>query len=121
MKLAKDIMTSPVKVLEPHSGIREITDFFKRHNISGAPVVNQKGYAVGLISRTDLVTVAQNDPETAKELMTSFVFDCHPDSTLKEVAACMAESNIRRVIITEENRPVGVITALDIVREYAKS
>lgn len=111
-------MSSPVKTINVETPITDVIDLFKVNSISGAPVVNNLGYAVGLISRSNLVQDADFAGKTAQDLMTPFVFDITPEQDLLQVAKKMAEFNIRRVIVAEDEKPVGVVTALDIVREY---
>ncbi len=120
MPTVKDIMSSPVKTIQLTAQVNDIIDFFKVHQISGAPVVNDKGFAVGLISRTNLVSGTDFEGKTARDIMTPFVFEITPDKDVLDVAKRMADANIRRVIVTEGEVPVGVVTALDVVKEYIK-
>ena len=111
-------MSTPVKTLLVGTTIAEAIDFFTLNDISGAPVVNDKGFAVGILSRSNLVSNKDFSEQKVQDLMTPFVFDVGPNQTILEVAKKMTEVNIHRVIITENNKPVGVITSLDIVREF---
>ena len=120
MPTVKDIMSSPVKTIQLTAQVKDIIDFFKLNQISGAPVVNDKGFAVGLISRTNLVSGTDFEGKTARDIMTPFVFEITPDKDVLDVAKSMADANIRRVIVTENEVPVGVVTALDVVKEYIK-
>ena len=113
-------MSSPVKTIQLTAQVKDIIDFFKLNQISGAPVVNDKGFAVGLISRTNLVSGTDFEGKTARDIMTPFVFEITPDKDVLDVAKRMADANIRRVIVTEDEVPVGVVTALDVVKEYIK-
>lgn len=118
MKLVRFCMSTPVKTLLVGTTIAEAIDFFTLNDISGAPVVNDKGFAVGILSRSNLVSNKDFSEQKVQDLMTPFVFDVGPNQTILEVAKKMTEVNIHRVIITENNKPVGVITSLDIVREF---
>jgi transcriptional regulator len=120
MKKVKDVMSSPVKTILVTTPINQVIDYFKVNSISGAPVVNAAGFAVGILSRTNLVSIGDFEGKTAQDLMTPFVFEITPDKELLEVAKKMTEVNIRRVVVTEDGKPVGVVTALDIVRDYVE-
>ncbi|HIB69143.1 MAG TPA: CBS domain-containing protein [Phycisphaerales bacterium] len=120
MPKVRDVMSSPVKTIQLTAQVNDIIDFFKLNQISGAPVVNDKGFAVGLISRTNLVSGTDFEGKTARDIMTPFVFEITPDKDVLDVAKSMADANIRRVIVTENEVPVGVVTALDVVKEYIK-
>ena len=49
-----------------------------------------------------------------KELMTKQPVTCRPDSGLREVASQMADNDCGAIPVTENNRPVGMITDRDI-------
>ena len=53
--VASDIMTSPVHVLDGRMDVREAVNAFDEHGISGAPVVNEDGHLVGVLSQTDVM------------------------------------------------------------------
>jgi CBS domain-containing protein len=54
-RLAGDMMTSPAVTIDENKPIIEIATLFKEKNINRAPVVNQKGELVGLVSRADII------------------------------------------------------------------
>ena len=111
-------MSTPVKSLPVNTSIPDAIDFFTVNEISGAPIVNDKGFAVGILSRSNLVSNQDLSDKQVQDLMTPFVFDVHPNQTILEVAKKMTDFKIHRVIVTENNKPVGVITSLDIVSEF---
>jgi predicted transcriptional regulator len=113
-------MGSPVKTLPLSMPVSEVIDFFKVNQISGAPVVNPAGFAVGMVSRTNLISDGSFDGQAAKDIMTPFVFDITPEQELIDVAKAMSEANIRRVVVTEDGKPVGVVTAIDVVKDYIR-
>lgn len=113
-------MGSPVKTIPVSMPVSEVISFFKLNQISGAPVVNDLGFVVGLVSRTNLVSEGDFDGKVAKDIMTPFVFDITPDQELLDVAKAMSEANIRRVVVTEDGKPVGVVTAFDVIKDYIR-
>ncbi len=56
---AKDIMTSPVVTVRNNMSIEEVADLFSDRMITGAPVVDENGRPVGVITLSDLV---RNEP-----------------------------------------------------------
>jgi len=52
---AKDVMTTEPVCVEPSTTIRELAHVFEEHEISGVPVVDQRGVVVGVVSKTDLI------------------------------------------------------------------
>jgi len=54
-----------------------------------------------------------------KDVAKSPVVTVDSDATVTEAARLMAEKNISGVIVTERNRPVGVVTERDILKKVA--
>lgn len=120
MRKVKEIMTQPVKSVQGSMSGGDVISFFKVNKISGAPVVNDKGFAIGLISRSDLISEEGLEGKKVRDLMTPFLFEICPDEDLVKVAESMVEAKIRRVVVTEEQKPVGIVTAFDLISDYAK-
>lgn len=55
MKTARDVMTRDVYVAEADWTTDELAEFFVTHRISGAPVTDDTGKLVGVVSSTDLL------------------------------------------------------------------
>ncbi|MES3630895.1 MAG: CBS domain-containing protein [Longimonas sp.] len=51
---AKDIMTRTVHTVEADRSLQELSDFFIEYNVTGAPVVDEAGALIGVVSVTDL-------------------------------------------------------------------
>jgi CBS domain-containing protein len=139
---AADIMTpDPITVREDWT-IGAAADVLERHRISGAPVLDADGDLVGVISLTDLAHVGAARSRTAMreaefyrthlatdlipptaspdmrvyEAMTPTVIDAPETIPVDRLAALMMELHIHRVIITRDHRPVGIVTAYDLLR-----
>ena len=54
-----------------------------------------------------------------RDAMRTQVISCQPDSPIVDVAREMIEQRVHRIIVVEGQRPVGIISALDIVRLVA--
>src|SRR5215469_1650667 len=52
---AADVMVSDVMTLGVNASIGEVAAILLNHNISGAPVVGEKGELVGIVSEGDLI------------------------------------------------------------------
>ena len=85
-----------------------------------------KGVPIGLIRDWDIVrrVVASNlNPETVKvdEIMCTPVASVKADAELSEIAAIMAETGARRLLVVLDGRVMGTITAgslLNIVSHF---
>ena len=56
---------------------------------------------------------------TVKDAMHDQVVTCEPESLVNEVAEAMVRQHIHRVIVVEQDRPVGIISSLDLVKLVA--
>jgi len=54
-----------------------------------------------------------------KDAMHDQVFTCRPEAALAEVASIMVRLHVHRVIVVEDDRPVGIISSLDVVKLLA--
>ncbi len=56
-KKAEDIMTSPAVIVKESSTLGDITDLFKEREINRVPVINDKGFLTGIVSRGDIIKI----------------------------------------------------------------
>ncbi|MGI0119317.1 CBS domain-containing protein [Zooshikella sp. RANM57] len=52
---AQDIMTCKVLTVSEHWSLAVLANFFARHHISGAPVLNQQGKICGVVTMSDII------------------------------------------------------------------
>ena len=108
-----------------------------RH-IGGAPVV-EGGRLIGIVSRSDVVryfsiqraltpiigsrpagTHAQEEAHlTVRDLMAHDPVVVAPDAAIEDVARLMVARRVHRVLVTEGDAVVGLISALDIAELVA--
>lgn len=142
---ARDIMSTEVKVLKADDSVKSAAKFFVENEIGGAPVVDDNGNLIGLISESDLISqdVKIHFPsyihfldsyiflgsqkrfeETLKraaaakvgELMATNVVSVGPETEVEDIATLMMDRHIGRVPVVEDGKVVGIITKGDIVR-----
>lgn len=143
-----DLMTRDVVAIAGNAGLDELTTLLLEHKISGVPVVDpESGTLLGVVSQSDLVHYRSQATTTAPEssgfhqslwfdmllsepvpeqpsevkvcdIMTPYIYFATPDASLKAVLEIMLENRIHRVVITEQERLVGVISSLDLLRSY---
>ena len=64
-KTAKDIMQSQVVTVSPDAPLHSTQRLFYEEGIHGAPVVDEQGRVVGMITSTDILRAATEAEETA--------------------------------------------------------
>ncbi len=62
---ARDVMQTEVLVLNENDSLLEAHQFFVRHDITGAPVVDDYGRLVGVVSVRDLIQTEDSDHDVS--------------------------------------------------------
>ena len=125
MKTVKDVMKSNVICLDASWPLAQAQFFLNDKVISGAPVV-ENGRVIGVASLTNFSAYLSStgaDPSKARvgDCMMPFNFCVTPEDTVADMMKKMIEARIHRVIVTDtEQRPVGIVTSLDLLEIYQK-
>lgn len=117
-----NLMSIDPIVIEPEALVAEAERLLKAHHISGLPVV-YGGATVGVISQTDIVIARSSELISAnwhrlrvRNIMSAPAVTVHMDTTIRRAARMMVERHIHRlVVVDDDDRPVGVITPLDLL------
>jgi len=106
-------------VLTPRSTVYQAARAMADNHI-GAVLVSRDSELAGIVTDRDLgigVLGGELDPKTTPlgDIMSEGVVACDVGASLDDVVRLMIDHAIRRVPITENNRPVGLITFDDLV------
>ena len=118
-RLAKDIMTTPVKTVPPESTIRQVEEIMLRYGHSGLIVVDEKEGIQGVFSRRDLEKVKKHDLSHApvKGYMTRKVVTIAPKAPISKVQKLMVTHDIGRLPVVNANgKLMGIITRSDLLK-----
>jgi CBS domain-containing protein len=142
-RTAKDVMKADVLSVPPDLTVHELAGFLVEHEISGAPVVDNRGRLVGVVSLTD---IAENDALRAdarteeatqvgrerrgedlaglrvrvtdlrvEDIMTPTAYSVSPDTSVAELAQAMVAGRIHRLLVTDKGKLAGIVTSLDLL------
>jgi acetoin utilization protein AcuB len=133
-----ELMTAKVFTVEPHDLIDRVFFLIHYEKIRHLPVV-EKGKLIGIVSDRDLYKALgprtqSNAVEPNKDnsqlhvvaqkvvhIMHRGVFTISPEAPASEAAAMMAEHRIGALpVVNKDNKLVGIISATDILRVFAK-
>ena len=64
--------------------------------------------------------VSDLDQYDVREIMTPANFHIHPDSDLRELATFLLHGRIHRALVMEDDRLVGIVTTVDLIRTMAE-
>ena len=144
---ARDVMVSPVITVKPSSSVKEVAKTFLERRISAAPVVDDQGKLVGIVSEGDLMHRAEAGTErrhswwlralTAEEtlaaeyvkaharkvvdIMTRDVITATADTPLHEIAALLEKNSIKRVPVVKNGQLVGIVSRANLVQAVASA
>ncbi len=122
VKQADELIIREVVTASPEQTIREVDEMMNEAGVSGAPVINDDGEVLGIISGTDIRPYLEvGDRDEVREAMTDEVITAGEEITPREALELMYEHKIERVpIVDDQDRLTGLMTMAGILqrREY---
>ena len=142
----RDVMTTDVVTLHPAASVGDAMRRLVERQIDGAPVVDDDGRVVGMLTADDLLVqeIRLHYPTvvslfgaylelpsqhrhfeedlrkavgaTVAEVMTDEPVVCGEDDTLERVATLMHDHDVSRLPVVRDGRLVGIVARGDILR-----
>jgi CBS domain-containing protein len=129
-KLVRDLMHPGVITCPPDLPLGKVAVMLAENHIHALFVADQPDHIQGVITDFDLLagewlsadrqSLATMRTMTAGELMSSPVESIEADVPASEAARRMREQVIRRLLVTEKGKPVGVISVSDFIANLAE-
>ncbi len=123
-KLVRDVMHRGVITCWTDESVIDVARRMHEYSINAIFVLDESGWAKGIISQTDLVQayVQGNwQHRAASEIMTANIVTIAGDVPVGVAIQIMLDKHIHRLLIVQggltPNRPVGVLSLSDVVRE----
>ncbi len=143
---AADLMSRDVVVIPRHLSLRTAAQVLSQARVGGAPVIDSRGRCVGVLSATDFLHRAKDDPgpissrvggcvcadwqvvdldllppDAVAAYMTPDPVTAPVTTSVRELARMMLDAHIHRVVIVDENeRPVGIVSSTDVLAAVAR-
>jgi len=132
----KDIMTSPIKVLDINDNLRKAAMMVLQYDVKKLPVLDN-GQLVGIIRHNDIINVYVSQrledkeesnfveirnlgQKTVREIMVKDVVKIPIGEKISNLLDLMINKKIGSLIVTENGKSVGIITERDIMREIVE-
>lgn len=117
MKL-RDVMTPNPTAVAPSASIRDAARIMRDEDTGVVPIV-ENGRPVGLVTDRDIVVraVAEGGARIdapVRDIATTDLVMVEPDLSTEKAAALMGERQVRRVLVCEDDRLVGVASIGDL-------
>ncbi|MFZ2454865.1 MAG: CBS domain-containing protein [Candidatus Altiarchaeia archaeon] len=115
-----DAMTRGVIYAAPTDNIQRIAEIMKKNDIDSV-IVMEKGRGIGIVTDTDIigkVVALGKDPKTAQvsSVMTSPLITITPDKDVDLAARMMRDKNIKRLVVMQNAKIVGIISEFDLIK-----
>jgi len=148
-KTVESIMTRDIVAFSPESSVVTAARVLASKHIGGAPVIDEKGRPVGVVTLTDLVdpdrersdgdgeslfyrvvdgecdpvgTVSNEDVPgegVVGDVMSPYAFSVSPDTTLISAIRLMVSDDIHRLLVVDSGKLVGIVSSMDMLRAMA--
>ncbi|HQW37438.1 MAG TPA: CBS domain-containing protein [Usitatibacteraceae bacterium] len=139
---AKDVMTSPVVTVSPEATVTEVAKLLLGRHISAAPVVDEAGHLLGIVSEGDLmrrpeagterhrswwltlISDAQDEARDylkthglhARDVMTRNVLTVDEETSLHDIASLLEKERIKRVPVVRDGKVVGIVSRANLLQ-----
>ena len=146
---AADIMSRQILMIPRAMSLEGAARSLARANVSGAPVVDDNGRCIGVLSTTDFMHSVEHNhdsgskagatskpmcsswqiPESAAQIpccvenyMTKDPVLVSPATLIGELARMMMDAHIHRLIVVDTitQRPIGIVSSMDILAAIAR-
>jgi CBS domain-containing protein len=122
MAKCSDVMTPEPACCEPGERLTRAAEIMKREDVGAVPVVESMSSRrlVGIVTDRDIVVKVVADGRdvqdaTVAEAMTSAPATCREDSEVSDAVRQMAERQVRRMPVVDQNgRLTGIIAQADV-------
>ncbi|MDV3103438.1 CBS domain-containing protein [Thermococcus waiotapuensis] len=107
-------------LVRPEDTVHKAAQILARNKVGSAVVVDENERIVGIITDRDIldkVVAKEKDPKKVlvKEVMTEKPITIEDDYTIQDAIERMMEKGIRRLLVTRLGKPVGFVTAADLL------
>jgi CBS domain-containing protein len=124
--LVKDYMTRTLTTFTPDMDVLDAVHLLVQQRVAGAPVVDEHGNLIGMLSELDCMKVALNASYHGNwggpvaEFMSGNPQTVDAEMSIVDLAQEFVESGYRRFPVMQDNRLVGQISRRDVLRALEK-
>lgn len=121
---ARDVMTRDPKAVSPDQPVSEVLRIMRGEDVGIVPITegNGAGRVAGVVTDRDIALyLGENDEKPSnvrvRDVMTTNVVRVAPEDDLSVVERKMEDAQVRRILVCDGDRLVGVIATADLARE----
>lgn len=139
----KDIMSTELISIKEDTTIRDLIKTFAENGISGVPVLDKDGYVSGVVTSVDILKnesshTFYNEPfmlnveaslfedskffeQPVSSIMSKDLYTISPGESVARMAKIMYTKRVHRLLVTEYNKLIGVVSTFDLLKLLASS
>jgi len=115
-----EIMTKDIVSVKTTDPVVKAIDLMVKKNI-GSVIVTDEGKPVGILTERDIMKRCCPEKLCTREvrsgeIMTKPLITIEADAAIGEAAWIMMKNDIRRLLVTEKGKAVGIVTQKDVMR-----
>ncbi len=120
--VVKDYMARTLVTFKPETDVLDAVHTLVQHRIAGAPVVDDEGNLLGMLSEFDCMKVALNAGYhgiwggPVRDFMSDGVESVDADMSIVDLAQVFINKKFRRFPVMQGTRLVGQISRRDVLR-----
>lgn len=129
-KLVRDLMHTGLITCKPTATLGQVAVLLNQHHVHALIVTDRDGRPTGILSDLDLMAGEwlSSDSEslktmrslTAADLMTHPIDTVEANMPIDEASKLILEKKVSRLLVTENEKPVGIISTSDFVASIAE-
>ena len=120
----EEIMTKNLVIADKSESIHNIAAMMKKYDIGFIPIRDQKRI-IGVITDRDIACMIVANNSDIDNKIESYInknlISVEKDETTMEALSVMSENKIKRLLITDKKRVVGILSISDIINGDSKN
>lgn len=118
----KNIMSQDISSLMKNSSVIDAAQTMKNLDVGVVPVIDDNNQVIGVVTDRDIVLrcVAEKcdaNQKKVNDVMSDHVLTVKPETDIKDAAKMMADFQVRRLPVVENNSLIGMLSLGDIATD----
>lgn len=121
----RSVARQPLLTCTPETSVREAARRMSAERVNSIVVVDAQGGGIGIVTDWDLrervIALGRALETPVREVMSTPLVTIDADQLLLEALRLMIGRRINHLVVTEEGRPIGMLTAFDLLVQQGTS
>jgi CBS-domain-containing membrane protein len=125
MLTVEQVMSKEIFALASDADLEQAAISLTHRRLSGAPVQDEAGTLIGIVSKSDLIAPHPNSWRKRKDItvldvMTPNVYSVYADDPALAAVQELARREVHQLVVySRDGAPVGMLSSMDVVRALA--